>query len=472
MKNNRRNQSQQFTSVSNTLGLSLILTTLGVTSHHLWRKKNNPNAKISDYFYGLAEQIERLEEKKYLQKSTMNTNPPKSPFEKGGLPPSFLKRGWGRFNKVQWVSGVANIKGGESDEFSVVGIDGNRQIVWQTPVSERVHDIVVQPNHPLSLIRGGLGRGRSRHVAVMGRRPSEYFWIMDCATGQILYQIQAENDRHYYGHACYSLDGDLLYVSENDTDTFNGMIGVYQVSKNYQKIAEFSTHGIGPHEIIMHPDGDKLIVANGGIKTERASREELNLETMQPSLVYLSLEKNNYGAVLQQLFPKHNQMSIRHLSAVTTGKLKNTVAIGIQFQGEKHLDIPLVLTHKFGDKNLTEYVSTSENKDWRQFHHYIASIIVNSAINLLCVTSPIGGCVSVFDMDTQTMIGSIKISDCAGIAVAGEGFLVSDGRGGLTLLKLTNGHLVSDSVPQTQSNQSSQLTVAFDNHMQRVCWDV
>ncbi len=330
MKNNPHNQSNHFTSISNTLGLSLIMTSLGVATHHLLRKKNNPNAKVSDYFYGLAEKIERLENKQI-----------------------FLK------NKVQWISGVANINGGESDNFSVVGIDNNKQIVWQMPISERVHDIVVQPkpNHSLKI----KNNFKSRHVAVIGRRPSEHFWIMDCQTGKILCHIQAEKNRHFYGHACYSLHGDLLYISENNTANFNGMIGVYQVSKNYQKISEFPTHGIGPHEIILHPKGDKLIIANGGIKTERASREELNLATMQPSLVYLSLQKENYGAMLQQVFPKHNQMSIRHLSVANNGE----VAIGIQFQGEKHLDIPLVLTHNFGEKNLTEYISNTPNQDSR-----------------------------------------------------------------------------------------------------------
>ncbi len=415
MKNNSQNH---FTSISNTLGLSLIMTSLGVATHHLLRKKNNPNAKVSDYFYGLAEKIEQLENKQFFPQ-----------------------------NKVQWVSGVANINNGENDNFAVVGIDNKRQIVWQTLISERVHDIVVQPKHHLQ------GLIENRHIAVIGRRPSEHFWILDCQTGNILHHIHAEKNRHFYGHACYSLNGDLLYVSENNTANFNGMIGVYQVSKNYQKISEFFTHGIGPHEIILHPKGDKLIISNGGIKTERASREELNLETMQPSLVYLSLKKENYGALLQQVFPQHNQMSIRHLSVTNSGE----VAIAIQFQGERHLDIPLVFTHNFGEKNLTEYISNTPKKDWRQFHHYIASVKVNSASHLLCVTSPLGGCISVFDMQTKTMLDTVKITDCAGIAVADEGFLVSDGQGRLSLLKLVDNAIVIDSI---------EHKLAFDNHMQ------
>ena len=95
----------------------------------------------------------------------------------------------------------------------------------------------------------------------------------------------------------------------------------------------------------MHPDGETLIIANGGIKTEQASREELNLDTMHPSLAYLN---RHDGTLLEQIIPEHNQMSVRHLAMHDDG----TVMIGIQFQGERHINVPLVLTHKRGDINL------------------------------------------------------------------------------------------------------------------------
>ncbi len=535
--------------LAQTLGLSVIGTTVAVGCHHLWRKRSNSNAKLSDYLMGTAQQWQRIEQsnqqawRAWQQTYYQKTNFQQTDFQKNAFQQTDFEQTnvqqtshqanhqnshnnkENKLNHVQWVSGVANknngsIKNGktgstgEFDDFSVVGIDKHRQIVWQTDVPERVHDIVVQPslekhsqaqtqvqtknqsnNNPPS---PQPSQENKRHVAVMGRRPSEYFWIMDCATGELLHTIKAKDlqqqeNRHFYGHACYSLDGNLLYVAENDTDSFAGMVGVYDVANDYQKIEEFATHGIGPHELIMHPDGDKLIVANGGIKTERASREELNIESMQPSLVYLALvngtktDGNNpkKGEILQQIQPKHNQMSVRHISAVTHGKFKGTVAIGIQFQGDKHLNMPLILTHKFADDEFIEYsmdntnITDTKNTDaknqqkasWRQFHHYIASVLVNANSNLICATSPIGGCVSVFDMTSQRLIDTVKIADCAGIAIAKyshsqspnhnrqDGFLVSDGQGGLTLLSVDNGKLITDKII---------LPMAFDNHMQVV----
>ncbi len=55
------------------------------------------------------------------------------------------------------------------------------------------------------------------------------------------------------------------------------------------------------------------------------------------------------------------------------------------------------------------------------------------------------------------MLDTVKIGDCAGITVAGEGFLVSDGEGRLSLLRLVDNRIIMDSV---------QHRLAFDNHMQ------
>jgi hypothetical protein len=303
----------------------------------------------------------------------------------------------------------------------------------------------------------------------MGRRPSEKFWVLDTQTGQVKTAIQAATNRHFYGHACYSLDSKWLYVTENDTVHLDGKIGVYDAYHDYKKIAEFDSHGIGPHELIMHPDGDTLVIANGGIKTEKASREELNLDTMRPSLVYLN---RHNGTLLEQITPEHNQMSVRHLAMHDNG----TVMIGIQFQGERHINVPLVLTHKRGDPNFSPL--TMPNNQWQRFHQYIASVAVDSECNHLCVTTPIGGCAAIFDLTTRTLIDVVSLPDCAGAAIiAGKtdsnreklGFIVSDGQGQLTTLCAT--HLSTTALDLSDNTErvlvDSQLQrMSFDNHLQ------
>ena len=153
-------------------------------------------------------------------------------------------------------------------------------------------------------------------------------------------------------------------------------------------------------------------------------------------------------------------MSIRHLAMHDDG----TVMIGIQFQGEKHLNVPLVLTHKRGDAKLTPL--TMPNNQWQRFHQYIASVAVDSQHDLLCVTTPIGGCAAIYDLSTCQLIDSVTLLDCAGASIAktkyGDshlGFAVSDGQGQLTTLRVNkqNKNIAID---------SQYHEMAFDNHLQ------
>ena len=464
------------------------LTALGTTSlvgiHHYYRKQKKPEARLQDYIEGLARLGKVRLTNAYQQHQTKNI----ATVHVTTIHP----------RPVCWVSGVAAMpkteqsthhKNDECDhhkenDFGVVGIDADRQIIWQTTMPERVHDIVVQPLYDNNENSSGnknnqQSNTQKRDVIVMGRRPSEWFWVLDTANGQVEFAIHAATNRHFYGHACYSLDGNLLYVTENDTVNLVGKIGVYDVYQEYKKVAEFDAYGIGPHELIMHPDGDTLIIANGGIKTEKASREELNLDTMQPALVYLN---RHDGKLLEQVIPEHNQMSIRHLAVHNN----STVVMGIQFQGDKHINVPLVLTHQRGDTELTPLLMP--DNQWQRFHHYIASVAVDSEHNLVCATSPFGGCAAVYDLTTRELIESVSIPDCAGVSVLSgrnihahdyayhngnekSGFIISDGLGQLTTLSVLDG--VSDDKKTTDSlkhivKNSRTHAMSFDNHLQRL----
>ncbi|MGP9688340.1 DUF1513 domain-containing protein [Psychrobacter sp. AOP22-C1-C5] len=504
--------------VNRTLGQELLatsaLTVMGTAAlvgiHHRYRKQRQPDARLQDYVTSARAQLHPLLSAHELplmrlryacqqgaaawREAYRTYLTEDKGYDSNATDSSALHTTTMLARPVCWVSGVASIPknialikndndNASVSDFGVVGIDADRQIVWQTTMPERVHDIVVRPvadaQHEPNYDNNNQNRNnqsnnQSRDVVVMGRRPSEKFWVLDTGTGQVKFAIQASVNRHFYGHACYSLDGTKLYVTENDTINLDGKIGIYDVHDHYRKIAEFDSHGIGPHELIMHPDGDTLVIANGGIKTEQASREELNLDTMRPSLVYLN---RHNGSLLEQITPEHSQMSVRHLAMHDDG----TVMIGIQFQGAKHINVPLVLTHKRGETDFRSLIMP--NNQWQCFHQYIASVAVDSERNQLCVTTPIGGCAAIFDLNTRTLIDAVNLPDCAGASILsnisssktkqtherGEkaGFIVSDGQGQLTTLSITDvpmtdispsaGRVLIDSQPHMMS---------FDNHLQ------
>lgn len=492
-----------------TMSATITATAALVGIHHYYRKKQQPQARLYDYLTGVNAQLGSLStatlprlQHTYQQAKHAYLHYDEKSFEGDVAATTATSSNLAALHTttilprlVCWVSGVAAMpkeipthsdyidQSADQNDFGVVGIDADRQLVWQTTMPERVHDIVVQPidNNSKSV--------QSRHVVVMGRRPSARFWVLDTATGEVKHAIKAAVERHFYGHACYSLDGSKLYVTENDTVSLDGKVGIYDAINDYQKIAEFDSYGIGPHELIMHPDSETLIVANGGIKTEQASREELNLDSMRPSLVYIN---RHTGELLEQITPEHNQMSIRHLAIHDNG----TVMIGIQFQGEKLINVPLVLTHQRGDKAFTPLIMP--NNQWQRFHQYIASVAVDSERNLLCVTTPIGGCAAIYDLTTYKLIDSIILPDCAGASVMTtsdknslhklkttismaesandasyskdelRGFIVSDGQGQLTALYANSLVAYSSNMEKNPTIYSDSKThkMSFDNHLQ------
>ena len=467
-----------------TLAWSTLGTTALVTLHHCYRSQTTKTARLSDYPAGLKSELLRLSQAGQIGVQAFIRAYQDSGFALTPMSQDLAKADDLKTSRhsdvavgtVKWVSGVAAL--GEGG-YGVVGIDSKRQIVWQSPMTERVHDIVVQPaaddtNTKIGAITGAATK--VREVVVMGRRPSERFWVLDTISGELRHAITAQSDRHFYGHACFSLDGDYLYVTENDTVSLAGKIGVYDARQGYQKVKEFDSYGIGPHELVMHPDGETLIIANGGIKTEKASRDELNLDSMRPSLAYLDRHE---GTLLEQVTPDHPQMSVRHLDIHSDG----TVMIGIQFQGPKHINVPLVLTHQRGDAGFTPLQMPQD--EWQCFHQYIASVSVDAQHNLLCVTTPIGGCAAVYDLTDRQLIEVVDLPDCAGATVIKAaavdpdqaGFIVSDGQGSITALALSRKSAVLQKTGEKNfaaaTDNSWQLTVtavyhkmSFDNHLQ------
>jgi len=128
---------------------------------------------------------------------------------------------------------------------------------------------------------------RRNEALVIARRPGTQAVKLDLETGRVLRQWQAGEDRHFFGHACFSADGGTLFVTENDIEAGQGLVTVRDAD-DFRVLAEYRTDGIGPHELLLMPDGVTLAVANGGIQTlPETGRVKLNRGRIETSLVYL-----------------------------------------------------------------------------------------------------------------------------------------------------------------------------------------
>lgn len=281
----------------------------------------------------------------------------------------------------------------------------DNRLLFQVQSPGRGHDVIL--NKPANC------------AIYFARRPGNWFVVLDANSGDKIAQVRSHRGRHFYGHGALSNNGHYLFTTENDYEQGGrGVIGIYDCRDNFKRLGEYASGGIGPHQLAMLPDSQTLVIANGGILTLPDNpRENLNIDTMQPSLTYLDTTD---GKALGSWRPPHHQLSLRHLD-VDAGGL---VTVGAQFEGPKILTLPLLFSHR-GEQALTPY--RADDIVWRQHKHYIASVAC--ADGKVLATSPRGNCIGLWQ--GGELLRQEKLGDVAGAAydTVRHQFVTSNGRG-------------------------------------------
>ncbi len=295
-----------------------------------------------------------------------------------------------------------------------------------------------------------------RYLVSVARRPGTQLLVQDRQLGKHNL-IDATTDRHFYGHGLFSADSQYLYCSENDYENAQGMIGVYRVDQGFKRIGEWSSQGVGPHQIAWvyakqaagQPPAPLLVVANGGIETHPDyPRIKLNLDTMQPNISYLDLS----GQLIQQVTPPHHQLSLRHLDVAPDGQ----VWVGAQYQGEVHESPNLIYSHKLGEDKLTAV--GADDTLWPQLKAYIASVACHDQTDTVCITAPRDNQITLWQRSSGKLIKQMSQTDCAGVCAhpTQPYYLVSGGDGTLAAYHAGTGHRLW---------QQTLNGVHWDNHL-------
>jgi hypothetical protein len=212
---------------------------------------------------------------------------------------------------------------------------------------------------------------------------------------------------------------------------------------------EHSTHGIGPHQLHWMPDGERLVIANGGIRTEADSREMLNLQAMEPSLVLMQRD----GTLLSKEQLQDQMNSVRHLAVASDG----TIVSGQQYEGDPSHRVPLLAIKRPGQAFQPFALGEAQRLQMRQ---YTASVAINSQLRQLAVTAPRGNRVFIWDLDSSELLMDAPLPDCAGVGAVAQGFVVSSGQGRCRLY---------DSRTRTVQVQALSLPAGrWDNHLHLV----
>ena len=324
---------------------------------------------------------------------------------------------------------AARMDGGES--FSVAVLDHEGGVLFTEQLDARAHDIALSPD-----------RGTA---VVFARRPGWFALVVDLGGRRKVATFAPPEGRHFYGHGLFSADGRLLFATENDWEGERGVLGIYDVEKNYARIGEFDTFGIDPHEAFLMSDGRTIAVANGGILTHPDfDRVKLNVATMEPSLVRLDAFS---GRLLERrtLSPALSKLSIRHMA-----EANGDIWFGGQYEGPATDPVDLVGRHRSGAEIELVPAPPAAYSGMRQ---YVGSMAVSRDGRRIAATSPVGGRMLVFDAGTRNVIATRDVADICGVAGDGGDFFASDGRG-----RLWRGDALLSEDPG----------VAWDNHMRRI----
>ena len=276
-----------------------------------------------------------------------------------------------------------------------------------------------------------------RFLVSVARRPDTQLLIEDLHSGQNLF-IDADEGRHYYGHGLFTPDGRWFYTPENDYENVRGVIGKYDVAAGFIKVAEWDSHGVGPHQIAFLPQQNDehpvMVVANGGIETHPDyPRIKLNIETMRPNLSYLDAK----GKLLDQVEPPHFQLSLRHLDVAPDGQ----VWVGAQYQGEIFESPNLIFSHRMGEALQTVQAPTEL---WSQLNGYIASLSCHKIQDTVCITAPRANTVTFWQRSTGKLIRTQTLSDCSGACSHPQLplYYISSGAGDLAAFNAENGNKI------------------------------
>jgi hypothetical protein len=188
------------------------------------------------------------------------------------------------------------------------------------------------------------------------------------------------------------------------------------------KRAEFASRGVGPHALLVEPNGD-LLIANGGILTlPETGRTKRNLDRMDPSLVRLDAAG---GQLRGQWRLPDSQLSIRHLARAENGR----VGIALQAEHSKPAERATAPLFALFDGTALQLGETPKGIELAGYGADVACLS-NSAGASFAVSCTRAGVVAWWDADGRYK-GSVPWRGAGALGRCGDALIATGERGKL-----------------------------------------
>ena len=320
--------------------------------------------------------------------------------------------------------------------YSAAIFTADGQDVRAVALPERGHDITVCPV--------------TRRCVVFARRPGNFAIAFSADREEPPLAFTTPPDRNFYGHGIFSLDGRLLYATENDFEGARGMIGIYDVTARFKRIGEIPSHGLGPHDLALLRREPVLVIANGGLREHPdfgGGRRVLNPGAIDTSIAYVDV---NSGDLLERhVLGKPGVLSLRHLDVGSD----DMVVVGAQIEGAADREAALVFTHR-RQKTLTAVLLPGELKD--RLAGYVSSVAVDKSGEVAAITSSRGNLTAMIDIRTGRLVHNVSCADISGVSPTRvpRTFLATSGEGAVLQVSTNDGPAQAVTTPWSWDNHA------------------
>jgi uncharacterized protein len=283
--------------------------------------------------------------------------------------------------------------------------------------------------------------------------PNNYFRLMvfekigtgaceiDLNTMQMVRKITTSDDKYFYGHGAFTVDGKILYCTETYLDNKKGIIAIRD-AQTMQNLGEFPTYGDNPHECQLVDNGKVMVVTNAG-STIGGNTE--------PSVTYIDMANQQ---LIERVFMTNDRINTGHIGIAKDGSL---VVASAPRDGLEKTEPGGVSIRPQGNPMET---ITSPNELVQSMTGEALSVIIHDVNNIAAVTHPDGNMVTFWSISDRRLLNVIRVEKPRGVALTidGENFVVSYGAD-------TNIMLVDVETLSTKPDEMITLTYLSGSHI-------